>query len=316
MARQGEEHREALIEQASALLVRLDSGTASIQDLEKWRDADPRHAAALIEVTGVWRRLDDLKLAEAEPSAPRISRRAWMGGGGAALAAGLAGTVYLGRDILFRERLRTGIGERRSLVLSDGSLVELNTDSEAYWQFDRMSRRFWLEHGEAAITVAKDHARPFTLMAGIGLAKLTAGQFNARLRPSGLNLMVVNGAAAVESPVRQAQASVNAAGNQHQMVQVSDNSIEVVAAREGEVQNLQAWRHGEIVFEGQTLVDAVGEYNRYLTRKLVVDDDHLAGIRLGGRFLTSDPDGFLQALNTSFGIRTINDGPSRILLKS
>ena len=316
MARQGEQDHEALIEQASTLLVRLDSGAGALQDLERWRDADPRHAVALIEVTGVWKRLDDLKLADVEPPAPRISRRAWMGGGGAALAAGLAGSVYLGRHVLFRERLRTGIGERRSMVLPDGSLVELNTDSEAYWQFDRVSRRLWLEHGEAAITVAKDLARPFTLMAGIGLANLTAGQFNARLRPSGLNLVVVSGAAAVESPASQVQTSVYTAADQHQMVQVSNTRIAVVPAPEGEVQNLQAWRRGEIVFEGQTLGDAVGEYNRYLTRKLVVADRHLADIRLGGRFLTSDPDGFLQALNTSFGIRTIEDGPSRILLKS
>ena len=85
---------------------------------------------------------------------------------------------------------------------------------------------------------------------------------------------------------------------------------------EAEVQSVQAWRRGEIVFEGQALSVAVEEYNRYLTRKLVIGDDKAAHLRLGGRFLTGDPDSFLDALRTTFGLRIIDDGSSRILLKS
>jgi ferric-dicitrate binding protein FerR (iron transport regulator) len=50
--------------------------------------------------------------------------------------------------------------------------------------------------------------------------------------------------------------------------------------------------------------------------KLVVADDKAGALRLGGRFLTGDPDSFLDALRTTFGLRTVDDGPSRILLKS
>ena len=73
---------------------------------------------------------------------------------------------------------------------------------------------------------------------------------------------------------------------------------------------------GEIVFEGQALSAAVEEYNRYLTRKLVIGDVRAGDLRLGGRFMTGDPESFLQALHTTFGLRIIQDGPSRILLKS
>ena len=113
-----------------------------------------------------------------------------------------------------------------------------------------------------------------------------------------------------------AEAGVAGPDDARRVLEVSDSKIAVVDAPEDQVQNAQAWRRGEIVFEGQALSVAVEEYNRYLTRKLVVEDARAANLRLGGRFLTGDPDSFLQALRTTFGLRIVEDGPSRILLKS
>jgi transmembrane sensor len=302
-----------LIAQASQWLARLDAGRAAEQDLDAWRDADPRHAAAFAEVAHAWTRLDVLR--DAEP--PRSSnRRAWLTGGGAALAAGLVGGAYLGRDVLLRDRVATGVGERRTLALPDGSSVELNTDTEVFWRFDRRRRRLWLARGEAALTIAQDRLRPFELFTAQGLARLAAGQFNARLRPAGLDLIVLAGQAAVEAASGRAQAQVTGPADPRQALEINPHRIEVVARAEAQVQSVQAWRRGEIVFEGQPLSAAVEEYNRYLTRKLVIGDDRAGALRLGGRFLTGDPDSFLEALRTTFGLRIIDDGPSRILLKS
>jgi transmembrane sensor len=99
-------------------------------------------------------------------------------------------------------------------------------------------------------------------------------------------------------------------------LEITARRIDVVDTPEAQVQSVQAWRRGEIVFEGQALSAAVEEYNRYLTRKLVIGDDRAGRLRLGGRFLTGDPDSFLDALRTTFGLRIIDDGSSRILLKS
>ncbi|MFZ0270086.1 FecR/PupR family sigma factor regulator, partial [Caulobacter sp.] len=61
MAQQGEEDRAALIAQASDWLSRLDAGRATAEQLETWRGADPRRAAAFAEVASVWSRLDVLR---------------------------------------------------------------------------------------------------------------------------------------------------------------------------------------------------------------------------------------------------------------
>lgn len=315
MAKTGDQDRDALIAQASQWLARLDAGRTTEQELDAWRDADPRRAAAFAEVASAWSRLDALRSDEARP-APGINRRAWLTGGGAALAASLAAGAYLGRDVLLRDRVTTGIGERRTLALPDGSSVELNTDTEVFWRFDRQRRRLWLARGEAALTIARDTLRPFELVTAQGLARLAAGQFNARLRPAGLDLVVLAGRAVIETASATAEAGVAGPDDARRVLEVSDSKIAVVDAPEDQVQNAQAWRRGEIVFEGQALSVAVEEYNRYLTRKLVIEDARAANLRLGGRFLTGDPDSFLQALRTTFGLRIVEDGPSRILLKS
>jgi transmembrane sensor len=223
---------------------------------------------------------------------------------------------WLGRDVLLRDRVVTRIGERRTLALPDGSSVELNTDTQVAWRFDRRRRRLWLARGEAALTIAHDAVRPFELLTVQGLARLAEGQFNVRLRPAGLDLIVLAGQAAVETASGAAQARVAGPGDPRQALEVTAQHIAVVAAPEAQVQAIQAWRRGEIVFEGQALAEAVEEYNRYLTRKLVIGDARAGALRLGGRFMTGDPESFLDALRTTFGLRIIEDGPSRILLKS
>lgn len=314
MAKTGDQDRDALIAQASDWLARLDAGRAVPEDFEAWRAADPRRAAAFAEVAAAWSRLDALRDAEPRGRAA-VTRRAWLGGG-LALAAGVAGAAYLGRDQLLRARTVTEVGERRTLALPDGSSVELNTDTKVAWRFDRRRRRLWLERGEVALTIAHDALRPFELFTHEGLARLASGQFNARLRPERLDLIVLAGRAAIKTVSGEAQAAVEAAADARQVLAISPAGVAVAAAPEAQVQNVQAWRRGEIVFEGQRLADAVEEYNRYLTRKLVIEDSKVGALRLGGRFLTGDPETFLEALRTTFGLRIIADDPSRILLKS
>ena len=314
MAKTGDQDRDALIAQASRWLARLDAGRTDPEAFEAWRDADPRRAAAFAEVAAAWSRLDALR--DAEPRGPAaMSRRAWLGGG-AALAASLMATAYLARDQVLRARTVTGVGERRTLVLPDGSSVELNTDTEVLWRFDDKRRRLWLERGEVALTVARDALRPFELLTQQGLARLATGQFNVRLKPASLDLIVVVGRAVIETAAGEAQAAVESATDDRRALEVSKAGVAVAAAPEAEVQAVQAWRRGEIVFEGQRLSEAVDEYNRYLTRKLIIEDPNIGALRLGGRFLTGDPESFLSALRTTFGIRIIADDPSRILLKS
>ncbi len=57
----------------------------------------------------------------------------------------------------------TGIGEQRSIVLADGSTVDLNSRSKIRIRFSSERRGVELIEGQALFKVAKDHARPFVV---------------------------------------------------------------------------------------------------------------------------------------------------------
>jgi transmembrane sensor len=312
------QERESLIAEASEWLARLDVGRASTEELDAWREADPRRAAAFAEVVATWNRLGELPVPAQPPVAkPPATRRAFLGG---ALAATVAGVAVLGwreRENFFRERIVTAIGERRTLSLPDGSSMDLNTDTEVYWKFDDRVRKFWLRRGEAALSIVADLLRPFELVTVQGVTQLAAGQFNARIRANELELFVLSGRALLNTVSgRNKEVTVTRASDPRRKLTTDGQQSEVAPAMEDAIQSVQAWRRGEIIFNGQTLSEAVAEYNRYLPRKFVLADQKVADLRLGGRFLTGDPQRFLGALRSTFGIKVTDDGTSGIVLHS
>ena len=320
MAVESKDRREALIAEASVWMARLDAGQADQREFDDWRDADPRRAAAFAEVAQTWNRLSVLR-GHVEPAEPKprasapLSRRAMLQAAGVVGFAAVGAGLFAPR-VFARNRASTGIGERRSLVLADGSRVELNTDTTVAWRLQRDLREVWLERGQAALSVADDRARPFVLRASRIDTRLSPGQFDARLRDGALDLTILSGRAQPQRPLK-VSTSPAAAGSDV----VGPSSLLITPTRivdrplsDADVNSTTSWRRGEIVFDGEPLGSAVQEYNRYLTRKLVIGDRKLAGLRLGGRFMTSNPDGFLTALNQAFGVRAVDSGQNQLLL--
>ena len=312
------QERESLIAEAAEWLARLDVGRASTAELDAWRGADPRRAAAFAEVAATWNRLAELPASATVPQVkPATSRRVFLGAALAASVAGVGALGWLKRDYLLRSRIVTAIGERRTLALPDGSSMDLNTDTEVFWKFDDQVRKFWLHRGEAALSIAADLVRPFVLVTAQAITTLAAGQFNARLRAGELELFVLSGKALLETVSGQnREVIVASASDARRRLTTDGRQSEVAPAMEEAVQTVQAWRRGEIIFNGQPLSEAVEVYNRYLARKFVIGDPRVAGLRLGGRFLTGDPQRFLGALRSTFGIKVTDDGSSPIILNS
>jgi transmembrane sensor len=84
-------------------------------------------------------------------------------------------------------------------------------------------------------------------------------------------------------------------------------------ATEGEA--LLSWRNGYVAFRDTTLADAVNEFNRYNTRKIVIDDPRIAEIRIGGNFRTNNTAAFLWLLQNGFPI-AIEQGSDKVVLRA
>lgn len=285
----------AAMDEAALWLARLDSGTADRTAFERWRAADPAHAVAFARVAAAWTALDDPAVVVTAPVPRRragLSRRAAiLGLGGLAVAA--AGAGVSGR-VLARERVVTGVGERRTVRLDADARFEMNTDSRLSWRTRKAGPEVWLERGEVAVSV-DPHGAGVVVHAADSAWRLGPGRYNLRLEGGRLELLALEGRA-------EGRGGVGAAKGQQLVVRESGAAM-TRPAPAAAVDRAAAWTHGEIVFDDAPLSDAVREYNRYLERKLRIDDPAVARLRIGGRFTSADPSDFLSALQTVLPVR-------------
>ena len=64
------------------------------------------------------------------------------------------------------------------------------------------------------------------------------------------------------------------------------------------------------------LCEAVAELNRYRSAQIVVADDRIAAIRIGGRFPIRAGDEFLAGIEASFNIRAVKGEDGKVYLFS
>jgi len=306
---------KAIRDEASLWLARLDSGSADVEAFERWRDADQAHAAAFAKVSRLWSKLGETKgsLEASKDIAPApTSRRAFLRAAGVIGGACLLGGGAFVTKTFAKSTAITRPGERRRVALSDGVSIDLNTDSKVSWRWSKGAPCIWLDRGEAVVTVAATATTPCILNAGDVTADLDAGEFNARLRGGSLSLLALRGTGALRRSETGSAPAARFAGGQSVVATASDAFVQKASTES--LDEVSAWRRGEIVFQGAPLGAVVEDYNRYLTKKLVIADPELSKLRLGGRFTNSDPSDFLDTLNSSFGVRAVDAGDNTIML--
>jgi len=76
-----------------------------------------------------------------------------------------------------------------------------------------------------------------------------------------------------------------------------------------------SWRTGNLIFRGESLVDAMAEISRYNDVIIELDnDDTLKEIRVAGMFKTGDIEGLLNVLEKSFNIHHTKLNDNKIFL--
>jgi transmembrane sensor len=323
---------------------------------QEWMDQDPRHRAAFIRLRVAWNHVDLLKnmrpidgtidadlLATTKINPASILSRGLQPQRGIprrrpedlvmperrrvfAIAAAIAATgvvAWFGSYHLGWKTYETGVGGREKMELADGSTVDLNTDSELNVRISGSRRDIMLARGEALFHVAHDSNRPFYVTAGGTVVRAVGTEFSVRIRdPEHVEVLVAEGRVAVgapgteanfENPSLLATAPKVSAG---EAASVQRNSVAVRRVPARDITRKLAWTAGHLAFQGETLDDAVQEFNRYNQRQITIADPSIVRIRVGGIFLTTDPDSFIAALQRSFGFRVQvgdNNGDIRLL---
>jgi transmembrane sensor len=91
-------------------------------------------------------------------------------------------------------------------------------------------------------------------------------------------------------------------------------SLDTLEPEEIEVQ--LSWREGNLIFDGESLHQAVSEISRYTTVEFVFVDEDLQRIRVAGLFKAGDLTGFLASLRANFDIAYEQVNDNTILLSA
>ncbi len=268
MERETGSRREAVRQAAALWVVRLGDPSCSAADraaFEAWRDESHENEAAFEREAAAWARLDRLRamrpgpvrLTEARPDRdllaperrlilPRFSRSPWARGMAAVTVAAVvgAGVMTFGSGTAYA----TAIGERRVVVLSDNSRIELNTDSKVVVRYRKGVREVKLVRGEAVFEAAKD-ARPFVIKAADAVMQADAGaEMAVRLRSDGAAVTVKRGAVALDPEPTERKDPVRLTAGVAAIYSSAGHRSRVVS--DSEIDRALAWRQGAIALNG------------------------------------------------------------------
>jgi transmembrane sensor len=333
---------ELIAEEAADWLVRLTAHDVSAQEQHEfvaWLKRSPVHLSAYLGIERTWANLGhvdaarhiDVRALLSQPdtnivqlgSSPQrpVLVRATSGRLLATLAACLlvacAGLAWF--QLQFANRYTTGVGEQRTMRLSDGSTVVLNTDTAVRVAFTDSVREVQLLRGEALFNVAKNRARPFRVRSDEVIAQAVGTSFVVRRKSDETVVTVIEGEVAV---IDSAQVEVAAP------LVVPELAVHVTAgtrADVGESKNIRtaiidnpaavtAWRSGRLIFDGEPLGEVIAEFNRYNDVQLVLESSQLSAEPVSGVFDADQPLALAHFLERTGAIEPIQQTGSSIAL--
>ncbi len=281
--------------------------------------ADPANRARFDQADAAWDLFDELGAApemiairrEALGDARRAARSRWAPGllAGRAAAAVLVGGIcaallagaYAGG--LIPSVYSTGVGERRIVMLKDGSRLSLDAASEVQVRYSAHARSLKLERGQARFDVAHDTSRPFTVHAGDRTVVATGTAFNVDLLGREVLVTLIEGHVVVKADratptfKRTMPMRPSVALQAGQQMLSSDRAAPRVSA--ADLRGVTAWERGQLVFDDEPLSEAVMRVNRYASHEIVVDPS-AASVRVSGAFDAGNTASFIDAMTSYF----------------
>lgn len=247
---------------------------------------------------------------------PRSKLRTWSIAASVAFVALIGGATYMRWQ---DGRYSTELGEQKILTLADGSIVTLNTSSTIKVDFSDHRRTIELIKGEAFFRVAHDTTRPFDVTARDATARAVGTQFNVRIAGQTTLVSVLEGVVDVRERAPEVDHVLRLHKGEEATVDIGQTleerqSPRVVKTAHAAPMRAVAWTRGRVEFEGTPLIDVLGEFQRYRSFDVSVDEP-LRQMRLTGSFDAQDLESALQYIATLPGVVVERTGAHSFLIR-
>ncbi|WP_420477654.1 FecR family protein [Brevundimonas sp. FT23028] len=312
---------EQIAAQAAAWVVRLRADDVTVADWDAaavWLDADPAHRRAFDEAEGLWSAADALSSVQRAPvfdlAAHRERRRGkdrrWLIAA-PAMAAAVAAAVLLAPllrsspDVVYQ----TAPGETRTVVLEDGSKLQINGGSTLSVRMERGRRRVRMDQAEAVFDVAHDAGRPFLIDVGESQVRVVGTAFNIRRSGGETAVSVLRGVVEVsdlDAPARRVRLTVG------QAVRRAD-ADDRMAVTSVDTRNAAAWTEGRRAYDDRPLSEIAADLSRAFAVPVTVTPD-AANLRFSGVLLLDDESAVIDRLERFLPIKATR-GPQGVRLE-
>lgn len=287
-----------VLDAAIAWQLCLDSGNGSADEraeFARWHAASEEHARAWMQL-GM---LDQRFSAAAGPARQALLqsraglrqriRKVGSGLASLALVVGILGWLSAHQSLgYWLADQRTATGEQRSLRLTDGTLISLNTHSAVDIRFNEKERLIVLHEGEISIETGHKDDRPFIVATEDGRLRALGTRFLVKLEDQGTRLSVLQSAVAA----RPQDSGNEQILHEGQQVLMSHDKLGQIA---GVNIGADAWIRGMLVVDNVRLSDLLEELGRYRSGYLGVAPE-VADLRITGSFPLTNTDLALASL--------------------
>ncbi len=223
--------------------------------------------------------LTSLRKASARPLMQR--RLLWVTG----IAAALAAVIF----VVGQQRphpatpvatpYETMLGQSRTLTLTDGTSIHMNTATKLRVQMLPTERRVELAQGEAYFDVAKDSARPFLISVGDQQVRIVGTAFNI-LRHNGAVSVTVSRGIVTVSGRDNSDVTATRLTPGMQLVHQEGSTGSIV--RHVVPSDVTMWRSGKLVYDDQRLADISTDLVRYFAKPIHLSDTATENLRFSG----------------------------------
>jgi transmembrane sensor len=293
--------------EAAEWLIRLNRSTAGEAEwvaFDGWLNQSPKNAAAYDHALALWQEIDRqapaLKQLSAAAVSPlhngrRFSARflslSAIGGIAAALIVGL----FLGGGELpwqAGQTYQTAKGEKTSIVLADGTHVDLDAASRLSVRFSPQLRRVAMDDGEAVFDVTPDASRPFVITVGDRTVRVVGTEFDVRHRGDSIAVTVSRGVVEVAPRDTGLNPARLTPGNRLDHREGAGESvISTVSADE-----IFSWRTGKLIYRHRPLSEVVADLNAQFAKPVQLADQRMADSSFSGVLILDDEDSVIHRL--------------------
>lgn len=339
-----EDGQRALSEQATQWLLLLQSNELSAQqrvEFVDWLRASPLHIAEMLrigELDTLLARLTDwkqmplvkdyqspvVKFRRRTQAAParrpplRLRRRLLATACVAAMmVVGFFEVAHWGEI-----DLETSSGEQREVTLSDGSVVDLEPDTDLVVHYEKSRRLIYLKRGKATFRDARNPDRPFIVEAARIRVRAVGTEFAVDHGAQGVSVNVIEGRVAISHQAalafwfwrqqpRMDRVVVSLGPSQAITVTLSGvmSAIRRVPPTPGDSSIAD-----QLVFSNQTVAEVAQRFNVRNRMQIEIVDPELASRKMSGVFDADDPESFVAFIRAVAHVRVQRVGSDRILI--